>query len=248
MRMMTWLRLAALLALFIALPVLMPSRWQDLVLAPPAAAQDTRAVSPHRTPSTSPTPYTLPGSEVRVLHSKITGFGYRLDIALPTDYATSGATTYPVFYLLDAPGTWLLAEVALQLQRLGEDPPRAAILVGIGYDTDSGEETAALRGIDMTPTPNAAWDERLRAKGYAKGSGGAPAFLRALKEEICPLIEANYRVSGERLFGGYSLGGLFGAYVLFHDPSVFRNPVLEGAPANCRDDTGCHREWHAWPQ
>lgn len=46
---------------------------------------------------------------------------------------------------------------------------------------------------------------------------GAPAYGRFLREELVPLVEANYRTTGPRTFAGTSYGGLLGAILLSHE-------------------------------
>ena len=54
------------------------------------------------------------------------------------------------------------------------------------------------------------------------------AFLR---DTVMPFIEHSYRASKtDRTFVGNSLGGLFGAYVLFTEPDLFANYIL-GSPS-----------------
>jgi predicted alpha/beta superfamily hydrolase len=53
-------------------------------------------------------------------------------------------------------------------------------------------------------------------------SGGAPAFLRVLREEILPFVEETYRTSEDRGIAGHSFGGLFAAWMLLEAPDLFR--------------------------
>ncbi|WP_457394745.1 alpha/beta hydrolase [Roseateles sp. P5_E1] len=58
---------------------------------------------------------------------------------------------------------------------------------------------------------------------------GAPAYARFLKEELAPLIEANYRTTGVRSFSGTSYGGLLGSILLSTEAAgtpFFRNYLL----------------------
>jgi predicted alpha/beta superfamily hydrolase len=51
--------------------------------------------------------------------------------------------------------------------------------------------------------------------------GGAPLFLRVLKEELIPLIDRRYRTTTDRGIHGHSIGGLFVAYALVTEPDLF---------------------------
>lgn len=54
----------------------------------------------------------------------------------------------------------------------------------------------------------------------------ADQFLAALKQEIIPFVEANYPIDpGERSLYGFSSGGSFVLYALFHEPSLFRRYI-----------------------
>ena len=58
-------------------------------------------------------------------------------------------------------------------------------------------------------------------------SGGGPKFLKFIKDELIPYVEAKYRTtkSGRTLMGS-SLGGLFTLYALFHETGTFDRYVL----------------------
>lgn len=68
------------------------------------------------------------------------------------------------------------------------------------------------------------------------GSGGAAAFLRFIADEVIPPVKDRYRIDGNRrALHGYSLGGLFAAYVLLQQPRLFQS-FLIGAPGLSWDD------------
>jgi pimeloyl-ACP methyl ester carboxylesterase len=46
-------------------------------------------------------------------------------------------------------------------------------------------------------------------------------MLAAIADEIVPFVEANFAVSRDRTLIGWSLGGLFALYALFHRPGLF---------------------------
>jgi predicted alpha/beta superfamily hydrolase len=120
---------------------------------------------------------------------------------------------------------------------------REIIVVGVGYKIDRDRirglaQWAAWRTRDLTLERSEAteqyWKERLSAllQGEKQDaqSDGAPLFLKSLREEIIPFVEANYRASfTERGLVDYSFGGLFTLYVLFHAPQMFTR-YLAGSP------------------
>jgi predicted alpha/beta superfamily hydrolase len=55
----------------------------------------------------------------------------------------------------------------------------------------------------------------------------APDFLRFLKNELIPFIETTYPADpANRLLAGYSWGGQFGIYSLFHEPDLFSKYLI----------------------
>ncbi|HEY0245844.1 MAG TPA: alpha/beta hydrolase-fold protein, partial [Mucilaginibacter sp.] len=61
--------------------------------------------------------------------------------------------------------------------------------------------------------------------------GGAAVFLGFIEKELMPMIDSKYKSDpANRTLYGYSMGGLFGSYVLFTKPALFKN-ILIGSPA-----------------
>jgi predicted alpha/beta superfamily hydrolase len=152
-------------------------------------------------------------------------------VSLPGTYNGDQSARFPVIYLTDANWLFGLTAQSYHLLRLGGMVPDALIVgivrSGVEEDTREGSAVGAERAFDLTPTRNV--DEERRYRGEYKRdvrTGGGPAFLRVLVEELIPDIEARYRANGDRTLVGYSLGGLFGAYVLFQSPETFKRMVL----------------------
>jgi predicted alpha/beta superfamily hydrolase len=116
------------------------------------------------------------------------------------------------------------------------------IIVGIGYKVDEDRmmglaQWAAWRTRDYTPNQNEETEQYWKTKlseivgGEFNDvqSGGAVNFLRSLRTEIIPFVEANYRLSPDRGLAGYSYGGLFTLYALFHAPELFQR-YFAGSP------------------
>jgi pimeloyl-ACP methyl ester carboxylesterase len=78
----------------------------------------------------------------------------------------------------------------------------------------------ALRVRDLTPTPVTGRDWR-----PSLGAGQGARLLAAIGQEIVPFLEANFAVTGDRTIVGWSLGGLFVLYALFHGPRIFQRYV-----------------------
>lgn len=182
-------------------------------------------------------PVFIPNSEVKKLTSESIGQEYRILVALPMNYAESN-DKYPVIYVLDADMAFewvtglvrgaasLRAVEPLSSYLMARNVPDL-IVVGIGYPVTWYERPKvwwSLRTRDLTPTPNA---DDARALGMEGTSGGyAKKFLRFMRNELMPYINANYRTTHkDSTIVGHSGGGLFALYVLFHQPKTFKSYV-----------------------
>ena len=178
---------------------------------------------------------TIKDTEVREIKSEsVKDMVYEIHVALPSNYSESDEN-YPVVYYLDA-YYWggIVIETYRLLRAFNEIPP--LILVGISYPDATGTEAFRYRSRDFIPTEINEQNMGEYVVASPPASGGANKFLAFMKEELKPLIERNYRVNKEESgILGYSNGALFGAYVLFHDPSTFNNYLL-GSPALDLDD------------
>src|SRR4051812_14335442 len=170
----------------------------------------------------------LPRAETRQFTSKINGFTYDVFVALPESYARNTAARFPVVYLTDANWTFAMTVQTYQVMRLTRQVPEA---IFIGIARAGVDETAALatppRSLDLTPTRDAVLEkENSQRYGRDVHTGGAPEFLRVLRDELIADTEGRYRTTADRTFIGYSLGGLFGAYTLFQSPETFKRMIL----------------------
>ncbi|HRZ42546.1 MAG TPA: WG repeat-containing protein [Bacteroidales bacterium] len=151
------------------------------------------------------------------IHSKEVHGDYQIWVSLPFNYYQSNKS-YPVVYLTDADqlqGT--VAETSRGMAFDGTIPE--VIVVGIAYG-GTFDEWFYNRIPDLTPTVDT------NALLYP-GGGKCEAFYRFISLEVIPMVEKEYRVmQGERTLTGYSLGGLFGAWVLFNRPGTFNRYML----------------------
>lgn len=183
-----------------------------------------------------------PGVEVRELYSSILNQDLQLYIKLPWSYERSG-TTYPVLFCLDGNRSFPLYSTMSLIYETPGLNAQEIMIAGIGYQVDDDRlrglaQWAAWRTRDLLPERKEKtekyWKERLSSlmggEEIQVQSGGAPLFLQSLWKEIIPFIEANYRVStDERGLAGYSYGGLFTLYALFHAPELFTR-YFAGSP------------------
>jgi hypothetical protein len=194
-----------------------------LIQAPPAATPVSQGL-------------TLSGVESTTLHSKLTGQEYRVLVALPPTYGESGDRRYPVLYVPDHEDIFLGAKAAYGMLDLARSlgmgrPLEEFIIVGVPLQVAGATDWARRRTPDLTPTADPSFEEQFTKQLKAPvRSGAAAQFLRALKEELIPLIESRYRVTQDRGLAGYSLGGLFAAWVWLSGDATFSR-FLIGSPS-----------------
>jgi hypothetical protein len=145
-----------------------------------------------------------------ILESEILQESRPIIVSLPRSYENN-SDNYPVLYVLD--GLQNIKHQVGTVELLTESgivPPMIIVAV---------ESLHRLRDL----TPSNAGQNVYGGTGKARipQSGGAPAFLEFLEEELIPYVESNYRVHPYRILEGHSLGGLFAVYSLMEKPGVF---------------------------
>ena len=172
-------------------------------------------------PADAAPPFQVERSHVHTVVSRTLGRTYEIYVKLPPGYdkPENAQRKYPAVYLTDGPYTFQVASGMTRVpfnQGTFED----FILVGLSYAR--GEEPVVSRERDLTPFPD------IRDKPYP--TGGAAAYLDFIRNEAIPLAESTYRIDpAQRTLAGQSFGGLFGLWVLFTEPALFRNYVLTSA-------------------
>src|SRR5271154_1600542 len=126
---------------------------------------------------------------------------------------TEGSQTV-VLYLSDANTSFGgVMNILTALRWAGYVPPM--LVVGIGYRVQDETETLAPRSRDLTPSTyegETDWP-----------SGGAPQFLRFIREELKPWVATTFDLDpDDDAFFGFSYAGLFGTYVLLTQPDTFK--------------------------
>ena len=170
------------------------------------------------------TPYELPRSSVIELEEKSSGRIYPLFIQLPPSYAANTDQAYPVIYLTDAHYSFPIVSGAMRFP-MNSGVMQHSIIVAVSYEKGSAGTSSRIR--DYTPTSAKAWKQH---------TGNAQGHMAFVRESVMPFIESKYRASKtDRTFVGNSLGGLFGAYILFTQPDMFSSYIL-GSPSVWFDD------------
>lgn len=188
----------------------------------------------------TPVPF-MPDVDTWVVTSAGSHRTYQVWVARPDGYTKQHAP-YPALYVGDANTLFGIAAETASLLAISKQIP-AVVVVGIGYPKPGPSFSATWVGrhLDYTPPVNKAWTAHIlkdlmdqsKAYGYEPVTeiGGAPEFLAFLRDELIPSMEAKYNVSpSDRAWGGYSVGGLFGLYVLLKEGSPFQRYLL-GSPS-----------------
>lgn len=159
-------------------------------------------------------PFTLPATEVRTLPTAANGIDY--EIYVHASPACTPEAPCPAIYMLDAEYSFgLAALIADHLEQRGQLQP--LVLVALAYQDKT--QYRLNRSRDYTPifSPDGGYGVQ-----YQRLSGGGPAFLDVIADEIIPYVEASYPVTpAHRGLVGHSYGGLFASYVLLHRPDLF---------------------------
>jgi predicted alpha/beta superfamily hydrolase len=181
-----------------------------------------------------PSTVRIPSSTQYDLRAKGSGRAYRVFVAVPQGYVDRDTTRYPVLYVLDGNDAFPLAVASARFLELQHEIPDL-IIVGIGYPVEFYSETLVPRYLDYTPSADTRADSTL-APSVAQArpnhiqeplhSGGASAFLEALRDDILPFIEARYRTTADRGLWGHSFGAAFAMYTMFTAPDLFARYAL----------------------
>lgn len=167
----------------------------------------------------------LPRIKVIPIKDSNTGGQYELYIKLPEKYSENEDLRYPVLYYTDA--LWHVELLSASVEFLMEN----AVLVGISWEKGVTGDLGALgahasRYRDYSIMPSS--DAEKQAK-YHFGQGST--HLDFIRNNVFRYVENNYRVDpDQRTYFGYSLGGLFGTYILLKKPDTFKNYII-GSPS-----------------
>jgi predicted alpha/beta superfamily hydrolase len=167
-----------------------------------------------QTVRSSPPQVEILGTQLLHITSAIVGQEYDLYVNLPRGYQDT-TKTFPLIFLVDAQWDFPLTQAIFGEQYYDGFVP-AAIMVGITWG-GVNPNYDSLRARDLSPT---------NVKQVPQ-SGGAPKFLKFIKNELIPYIESKYRATKNgRTLMGSSFGGLFTLYALFHETGTFDRYVL----------------------
>jgi uncharacterized protein len=171
------------------------------------------------------TPFALNGTQIISFTAKDKTRAYQLYVSLPRHYAQRTAERFPVIYLLDADYSFAMTHNLLR-HFTDRHLAREAIVVGIAYPGAEGDMDLyhRMRTRDYTPSFTL---ENGYGPEVQKLSGGGPAFLPMLADELLPMIDRKFRTDpADRMIVGNSFGGAFATYALLARPGLFRNYLI----------------------
>ncbi|MBZ6378212.1 alpha/beta hydrolase [Pacificimonas aurantium] len=136
------------------------------------------------------------------------GESREVNVVLPATYGEDPDARYPVLYLLDGGTAQDLLHVAGTVQ-LGALWGRNAEAIVVGVETQD-------RQRELLPeTEDASERERWPT------AGDSAEFRTFLREEVVPLVEANFRADGPNVLIGESAAGHFVVETWLSDPGMF---------------------------
>ncbi|MGE0596062.1 MAG: alpha/beta hydrolase [Hyphomonadaceae bacterium] len=173
--------------------------------------------------------YVVPFTTVIPITSRINGVDYLLYVRRPASY-DAGDARYPVIVTLDADYSFSICANHLEhlAARRNQAPDAILLSIAIAGVYPDLDRYHLERTRDYSPIFVAEAGPNTR---FQHVSGGGPAFVRVMEEEIFPLIESRFRIDpSERTLVGHSLGGLFACWMLQMRPDLF-NRFLAVSPS-----------------
>jgi len=172
--------------------------------------------------------HTIACTQVHYLQSRHVAGEFKLFVAAPWTPTLPGQKV-PVVFALDANAQFgTVVETVRSLQFGGELPP--CYVVGIGYPSDNLLDIFSLRSRDYTPTPSPSFETiypQTMGSTARWQTGGAARFLRFIREELKPWVNASLPDADpdDTTIAGLSFGGLFATYTLLNAPDTFRRYI-----------------------
>jgi hypothetical protein len=164
------------------------------------------ASAPEPAPPSAPATKPIVIGEQRIVKSTALGDERELNIWLPPSYAAS-ERRYPVVYLIDGALDQDFHHIA-GLAQYGALSWAFEEVIVVGVETKDRRAELTWRSTD--PAENRDFPT----------NGNSAAFRKFLVDEAKPLIEKNYRTSGDDALMGESLAGLFIVETFLKHPTV----------------------------
>ncbi|WP_323756030.1 alpha/beta hydrolase-fold protein [Roseivirga sp.] len=169
--------------------------------------------------------YKMPRTQVVPIQDPESGGQYELYIKLPDEYLEDSNKTYPVIYFTDA--IYHIEILSTSTENIMED----VILVGISWQKDIKEDVKQKYGAHASRFEDYSFWKTTNPEHSLLKFGQASNHLSFIRNEVFSYVEQNYRTDpNDRSYFGYSLGGVFGAYILVTQPETFNKYIL-GSPS-----------------
>ncbi len=183
-------------------------------------------------------PATLHGVDRFNVASKYLGGDIVVSVSLPQGYNPKEDKKYPVLYVLDG---YYSFPIMHELNKLMFSEIEPVIIVGIGDDRMSLPEWLMTRYPILTHDVDRYEDSfqvavLLRGAPVKLNSGNGSHYYDAIKNEVIPIIESNYKTNKDRGITGHSLSGLFTSHVLFKDNGYFTRFGINSAALFVNND------------
>lgn len=156
----------------------------------------------------APPPDPVPAHDSLAIVSRALEEARTINVHVPSGYAASSASKFPVLYMPDGGLDEDFPHVVNTVDSLiAAGKIRPVIVVGIPNTQRRRDLTGPTRiGSDSAIAPRV---------------GGSTAFRRFIREELMPVIDARYRSTSENSIVGESLAGLFIVETFLDDPTMF---------------------------
>lgn len=150
------------------------------------------------------------------------GIVHEISVALPARYGAVDRP--PLIVCLDGPWVFGTVRDATRIMSMSGEAPEA-VVVGVGFGSDSMGEYLRERARWFTPTPYVP-PRATGVKGLvAEECGRASVLTDFVRDQLLPSLEGQYDV-GERWFVGHSFSALFGLRALLTEPELFNRWLL----------------------
>jgi predicted alpha/beta superfamily hydrolase len=156
----------------------------------------------------------------RRMASKVLAEDRLLQVRLPRDYDSAPTKRYPVLLQLDGEFAFLHAVATVEQSAVREGAPGVPDMIVVGIPNLSQS-----RPRDMLPPQSQ----------HAPKDADPSRFLRFIKTEVIPFIDASYRTTDTRILVGQSTSGFFAWWALLREPGLFQAVVsISPSLADCR--------------
>jgi predicted alpha/beta superfamily hydrolase len=182
-------------------------------------------------------PAFIPATETRVVRSALANDDYLISVALPFHCEEKTDEVWPVIYVLDGNMHFNMVVDMVRFMNIRVDFCNElpdAIVVGIGYPVTGTliqmhHQVMHLRMRDLVLSRDAGGEEFMQKHfplAATIPSGNGVPFMEFIRQELIPMIEADYRANPvDRTLMGHSNGANFALNTLFHQPQLFQRCV-----------------------